>query len=300
MWLIITTDNDVNFPGGPIDSYCSFFYMNGDTIINELKYKKAFVFSGPIAIYPKQPEGNYHQALDTIRKYPNKLYFAAYRDDTAARKVYAYSSVNNKELVVFDFSPNTDKDTVEYYRYVSVSVHDEKYGYVMRLALEKDPIGVVKAPVIVRYLTLFNGVHVKQIEARTGVYNLFGESLGGLDPTFFTNWTPAELRETDNLTCYWRHDTLLYGWAPGCAKYSARAPNATQALISLSPNPTADFLDIHGLTGPAAYQLSDALGRILLTGEYADTLDLRGLPPGVYVLTLRQGGRTSTHKIIKL
>jgi hypothetical protein len=87
-------------------------------------------------------------------------------------------------------------------------------------------------------------------------------------------------------------------------------PNARLELHGFiaSPNPTAGLLQLQFQAeeaGSLVIQVNDLQGRVLYTREVADfngmfneSLDLGGLPAGPVLLTVRQGDRVYTHRVV--
>ncbi len=73
--------------------------------------------------------------------------------------------------------------------------------------------------------------------------------------------------------------------------------------ITVYPNPTSDILNIVSQTSKIeSATLTDAAGRTVLTNKLSSsngTMNIRHLPKGVYILTLKIDGQTVTKKIIK-
>jgi hypothetical protein len=70
--------------------------------------------------------------------------------------------------------------------------------------------------------------------------------------------------------------------------------------IMVYPNPTNGIVNISGACG-AILEICDIPGRVLFTVIKADCteeLDLTGLEKGIYLLKIREGEKTSTHKIM--
>jgi hypothetical protein len=75
-----------------------------------------------------------------------------------------------------------------------------------------------------------------------------------------------------------------------------------EAKWSVYPNPSADFLNLVGLTS-GTYTLCDIDGRLLLTGSLTagkNKIDLSRCPAGTYVLTVEEEGRVITKRVTKL
>ncbi len=88
----------------------------------------------------------------------------------------------------------------------------------------------------------------------------------------------------------------------------ARDLELTSPLL-LFPNPAADRLTVvlPETTAPAILTLTDALGRVVVRRETPATalrtgeaLDLRTLPAGAYALTVAQGDRRTTRRVVHL
>jgi len=108
-WLVENVYTPVNAPPIPEYSY-ALYGTNGDTVVNNLTYKKAF---------------NYY--IDTSGHLQGEL-IALLRDDTTTRKVYminlidpnnsafyygcAFDCPANSEFVLYDFALNTTADTL--------------------------------------------------------------------------------------------------------------------------------------------------------------------------------------------
>ena len=73
-----------------------------------------------------------------------------------------------------------------------------------------------------------------------------------------------------------------------------------QDIVALHPNPTDGLTVVTGLPAEGTYTLLDAQGRILRTGPNAPdmTLDLGGLPAGVYSLRFTHPNGTATRKVV--
>ena len=75
-----------------------------------------------------------------------------------------------------------------------------------------------------------------------------------------------------------------------------------EAKWSVYPNPSADFLNLVGLTS-GTYTLCDIDGRLLLTGSLTagkTKIDFSRFPAGTYVLTVEEEGRFITKRVTKL
>jgi PKD repeat protein len=75
--------------------------------------------------------------------------------------------------------------------------------------------------------------------------------------------------------------------------------------FKIYPNPTAHnlFVEFEGLPIESAYNFTDMAGKTVLQGnlkERKNTIDMKNLPAGVYILHLREGNRFWTRKIVRI
>ncbi len=74
------------------------------------------------------------------------------------------------------------------------------------------------------------------------------------------------------------------------AEFSTRVPTLSASLLVLAPNPAADELRVQVHAGGAGqWGIHDAHGRVVLQGRWTGTsrsLDVSGLSPGIYIVTL--------------
>jgi hypothetical protein len=71
-------------------------------------------------------------------------------------------------------------------------------------------------------------------------------------------------------------------------------------MIPPWPNPV--LTEIHlNISGRENFrvEIADIFGQTLICKENQNTINLTGLNPGLYILTIRQGVNISVHKIIK-
>lgn len=73
------------------------------------------------------------------------------------------------------------------------------------------------------------------------------------------------------------------------------------SLTSLKtyPNPAKDIIHISNLKKESAYTVIDLTGKIILTGNTTESIDISSLVPGMYVLYTMNDGITSSAKFIK-
>jgi hypothetical protein len=79
-------------------------------------------------------------------------------------------------------------------------------------------------------------------------------------------------------------------------------PSGQQNIVrdtwSVYPNPTADWLQIQGVSENVQWQVLDALGRLSLSGE-GSTVEVSGLPAGPYVLRMQAADKSQSLRFIK-
>lgn len=76
--------------------------------------------------------------------------------------------------------------------------------------------------------------------------------------------------------------------------------NSLESDGFVAPNPASGQIEITGLShGNFEYSISDAQGRIWLSGESEQTIEINNLPSGVYVLTLREELRVRRLRFVK-
>jgi len=70
--------------------------------------------------------------------------------------------------------------------------------------------------------------------------------------------------------------------------------------IRLFPNPTTGILTIEGVTADDTVSVTDALGKQITTATRSgDNLDLRALPAGIYLLSLKHGSGVKVFRVVK-
>lgn len=96
---------------------------------------------------------------------------------------------------------------------------------------------------------------------------------------------------------------LTYGCEPNAQTVERREPPSLE--FSLFPNPVEDWIAIqlegHAGTGPIAYSVVDALGKVVMSGQLVGSkIAVSQLAAGSYVLSLTQGETTGQLKFVKL
>ncbi|RZK05674.1 MAG: T9SS type A sorting domain-containing protein, partial [Flavobacterium sp.] len=110
-------------------------------------------------------------------------------------------------------------------------------------------------------------------------------------------------------TYYWR---IAFLAPTGQSQWSAVWKFATGGNLSVTdlennqfvkvfPNPASDRIFISGTAGKATYQLNSTDGKLLQAGtvELGNSIDVSGLPNGVYFLQVTLGANNGVYKIVK-
>ncbi|MCW3160877.1 reprolysin-like metallopeptidase [Chryseobacterium oryctis] len=80
---------------------------------------------------------------------------------------------------------------------------------------------------------------------------------------------------------------------------STNETTPSKSEISLYPNPADTFVEIKNLKGSADYKIYSADGRLVLNGKTEGRIDVQSLVKGVYVITIVNGEKTLSTKLIK-
>ena len=72
-----------------------------------------------------------------------------------------------------------------------------------------------------------------------------------------------------------------------------------ETAVNVYPNPVKNVLNINA-KGDYNYQLISTDGKIIKDGNQSEsTINVQNLPTGMYIMKITQGGKTSSHKVIK-
>lgn len=81
-----------------------------------------------------------------------------------------------------------------------------------------------------------------------------------------------------------------------CLSTGMEIPGET--AIAIYPNPCSEALFVYpGISSGKKIVLTDLTGRLVLSAENTERVDVSGLPPGLYLLTVETAGKTITQKI---
>lgn len=96
--------------------------------------------------------------------------------------------------------------------------------------------------------------------------------------------------------------TQAYALVVSGARLEAQSTEdlAIKNEIQIYPNPTTDALYISGLNHKAEVQLMNNAGQLLKKEKLTNnSVDVRSLPTGAYIIIIKDGDQTSVHKFIK-
>lgn len=138
----------------------------------------------------------------------------------------------------------------------------------------------------------------------TNVYDLFGPELG-----FFSSWWGIAVDGDSYFLCSYKDDGFpkIYLSGVHCTGMVGLDPSVENSRkLVLSPNPTADFLqlDFAGpeIASPLEVDMYNALGRLVLRDNVPamqGTIDLRQLQSGLYWVVVHAEGLAFRQKIVK-
>lgn len=245
-------------------------FVKGDTVLNGHTYRK--ILRQPILATEPHFCGGFF--VDTATFWP---VLHLLREDSAARKVYAYSEQYPPEYVLFDFNLQAG-DTLHY------------------------PWGVDWPVNEVGEMVLNNGEMRRRFSSGFFSYNAYVEGLGGLMGAFTPMYVPLEGWEVT--TCVRDNDVPLYQNDVGCIQPGSAGTSALPGrtgTVAISPNPFSDQLrlDISPATvRPLLFELFNLNGQAVWrqeipAGSTSSDLAVPSLPPGLYywVAAGHRGGK---------
>jgi hypothetical protein len=311
----------------PITDGCSWSVSNekymtaGDTVLDGKTYLKLYRQVG------SQPfEFNLQDAE----------FFAAIRDDSAERKVYAYlpagtwirdlndfsetRTENAMEVLVYDFSLNIG-DTVNHYvigEYVvksaavrvaatSVNVGWSGYSSITHQYSEEDSV-VVLSDNSTRNMVFLHGIY------QTAKNNVWIDGVGsirGFDEGPQIAWSDYGLRTllcfSDNLDATFQTEFDFDNASGDCFNngFGGDVPENSTSKVNIYPNPAMQYVVLEKGTGEKMHGsvvITDVLGRQCLQQRAEGAkcqIELSDLPVGMYFLTYSDGERTVTRKFMK-
>lgn len=266
-WVLSDNDNCSNI-SFQTDENITQYYLYGDTVISSVTYKKVYRRTG------------YKSAcFDTVISYSPFILYAALRDDTLNKKVYAilFQNLNgtpcptNQEFMLYDFDLQVG-DSIKTNDWCILSVDEEIIS--------------------TNYTSTFSIPNVKNLELSNGfyLYEGIGSSLG----LFELIWISVSgIQQV--LVDYCRGSCDLIT--------TINEKNKLQEQISVYPNPS------HGIFNIALPTVQDEVQVTIynLSGQQLEYLiikdkgviDLSKQPNGIYFVKVIHQQQVITKKIIK-
>lgn len=250
------------------------FYLNGDTLINALTYKKVYA-RGTCRNMWWSPNPNMSCSL-TPYNYPWAGYKGAVR--SAGTQVFYVQENTPQEGLLYDFnlqvgsnlplSPWTTMDTTVTVAFID-SVYTP-YGYLRKFHFSTDTSRFVME----------------------GAMSSFG----------FYHYCDLMMDFSSYSMCYTLNDTAWWPQqGPDCDAILLSTPGLSPQNVSLQlvPNPATDYVDIT-LTGSLLQSVAvyDVFGKVVKQQEGDSKLYVGDLTPGIYMLHVTDGTSFSSSQLI--
>lgn len=248
-----------------------------DTLISGTTYDRLRVRSH--CSYQPVPDTNVPEDYGSYVEPWSDLYY--FREDTTSRRVFVFDTVQQQEVLLYDFSIGLGP--------YPTTIHD---GWLPSEVVALDSMELSDGWHRTWVLGVSNG-GVIQDSAFCTVIEGVGSTLGlmpvyGLGPPF--EWG-------DYLNCHVVRDSVVYTVDGGeCFLMTGFEPEVHRSVVTVFPNPASAQLFVSDISGGASrYEVSDMQGRTVRTGVIADgAIDVEVLQRGLYLLILESGpGRTA-------
>jgi len=298
MAISISTFAQFNYFFPDSNSYFSVSYMKfwfqGDTVIENLKYKKVYV-----------------QYEDSIANFNNASYFAAIREDTTAKKVYgvaSYTSIpycpyNGEEVLLYDFSVNVG-DIVSFYSFWPFG---EPHIREQQVVKSIDSILVDN-----HYRKRINFIH------NEGSWNAYPESwiegIGSTHGLFFAgifdvidvmNWTTLLCVHIDGRLIYQYLDPFYDNYSCYIPKSGVNIIENKNEILKIYPTIVDNLLNIKTdvSTQNFNYKIINVQGQVINSEMLtSSTINVSNLNKGFYFIVIsdnKNGKNIKTQKILK-
>jgi hypothetical protein len=249
------------------------YYLNGDTLINSITYKKIYA-KGTSEMIWYGPGPNMNCPPGPFN-FPNTGYTGCIRSDSL-RVYYILSGFTNEDLL-YDFDLAVGDTipfsnwTTNYYNETVAFIDSQytPYGYLKKFHLSSDTSYFIAEGAF----------------SKNGLYHFVGITLNG----------------TAQLLCYTLNDTAWYPQqGPNCDAVLLSAPTVMQPEIHLQlvPNPASDFVDVQ-LTGGSIelIEVYDALGQ-KVRSQVSSRLSTTELRTGIYTVRITSGENLFVEKLL--
>ncbi len=250
----------------PVDGLWEY-YSAGDTLINDLSYKKIFKRNlvvkqtGP----PFQPETSYEL-------------FGLIRDDTSNKKVYAIQILENfntcpinDEYLLFDFSLNIG-DTADF------CIVSDYFDFIVQDI----------------YTTNVLGFNTRIFVGNESLYEGMGSNYGLFEEMF------APFKSSSR---YVYHTFLDYYCHESPCDLLVSTNNISESQSTeIYPNPASHtiFIKSNSLEKIKTISIFNTLGqRVIKNNSNENQIDISALENGIYILKVELNGETVIRKIIK-
>jgi len=245
-------------------SYMKFWFQ-GDTIIENLQYKKVYV-------QPNNPIADFSKAW----------YFAAIREDAIAEKVYCvlgsyeFPQYSTEEYLLYDFSVNVG-DTVSFY-----TLWGERYPHMKTQVVESiDSI-------------LIDSHYRKRINFNTWYWNQDSwiEGIGSTQGLFFAgSFDMVDGMDWTELLCVHIDDKVIYQIDDDCYRppWGNRIDENKKEAFKIYPTVVDDFLYIETDKNSrhVDYKIINTQGQIMDSGVLtSNAINVANLSKGFYLIVI--------------
>ena len=218
--------------------------------------------------------------------YPVTGYMGAFRNDIASRKVYYYPADSVSELLLYDFT---------------LQVGDTIKGYLAETGYSGPNTAIIS---MIDSVELAGSYRKRWHFDASSVYweGFYIEGIGGDKGPLEA--LVAQLDLNGELHCFEQNDEVLYttDFLPACDLATGVAAEQLPNL-SIHPNPVIDQLSIAPVDGSVVAEIHDMHGRSVRSmtlQPVQTTIDVAGIPAGVYTITLRSRAGDRSGRFVKL
>jgi hypothetical protein len=268
----------VNLPGSNAvwSVYNEKYFVDGDSAVNAKDYKK------------------YYFSNDSI--VTSGSFYALLREDTLTGKVFAISSGNTIEHLLYDFS---------------LAINDTATVFPLSFPPWSGPV-LIKVERIDSIQV--SGKYQKRLKIRgvnqnTGMDEYWIEGIGSTFGIFNSGITGIIVPDIyyPTLLCFEKDGATVYH-NPNFTDCYEKSPVGIEDIelasqVSIYPNPANSFIEIESDQEIRFYHLFSSNGKMMMDGNVGKksfAIDLTGLPKGIYILNVRTAKSVVVKKIIKM
>jgi hypothetical protein len=259
-----------SFCGGPVPCSTQGYYnlrVEKDTVVATFNCRKIIGYGSPLYTYDSGDTAYLYQGS----AFHPLFYFSAHTGDTLL--LYNDTSIRHASYQPTDIYAHVDSVVLETYQ---------------NLSLKRFYIHTIDDPA--------HGVYSKQIDYRERV---------GLNHSSDSPFYPVLVDATvdvDQYVCDYADSTVTNYWlsiSSDCDRHVGLIEPSSQASFTLSPNPANDYIEINTELRDYKVQISDMTGRKYDCAIKENTIDIRMLADGVYMLLLSADGVSVTKRFVK-